>query len=256
MPVERRRKNSKTAAKLNEELLIWISNLKSSKELLSSLSDPNFQYAVSWGSIVRAHAMDLWEDDGEGGLAWHQTLANGVDFLHQFWSQNPNWDGQPVPALSTNGFYLDFIPGPVSQEKIEKEILENEEKILKKLQEEGKEIEVPKELRLLTMEDVSREIDLVPNEIIINWSRAIAPMLPSQDAPILTLATGFWLALSVAGRLTKIDNMIIGSEDFGWSAKLLWEGASEGIGPTGESIPMEELIAHMQRGESDETKST
>ena len=86
------------------------------------------------------------------------------------------------------------------------------------------------------MEDVAREIDATPSSTLVRWSAALAPTLPSDEFPMLLLASGFWLALAAGGRLTKMSSMLVGSDDLGRYAHLQWQDAEKGQGPTGEDI--------------------
>lgn len=237
MPVIRNRANSKTAAKLNAPLLEWLSELPPSR-LRAELSADSFPHTQSWGAMVRAHALDMWEDDGEAGLAWHQTITNAVDFLHQLWSENQSWAGDVPAQLSSSGFSLTFV---AKQDK--DVILQNIEQANKALGEQwlaqakalGENAITPS-VRLLTMEDVAREIDATASSTLVAWSSALAPTLPSDEFPMLLLASGFWLALAAAGRLTGMNSMLLGSDDLGWYAHLQWQDVEKGQGPTGEDI--------------------
>lgn len=251
MPVIRNRVNSKTAAKLNAPLLKWLSE-QSASQLLACLNDTEFPHTQAWASMVRGHAMDMWEDDGETGLAWHQTLANALDFLHQLWSENKSWEGQVPAQLSSTGFSLTFV-----SEQDKDALLQNMEQANKELGEKwlaqaqalGANALTPS-VRLLTMEDVAREIDATSSSTVVAWSAALAPTLPSTEFPMLLLASGFWLALATGGRLTKMSSMFLGSDDLGWYAHLQWQDAEKGQGPTGEDIT--KLLTQTQEEKSNE----
>ena len=225
MPVDRRRQHSKAAARLVPGLFAWLSEQPDpSRALVARLSDPGFANATDWGTLVRAHAMDLWSDDAEEGLAWHQGLANGVDFLHQIWTAHLTWSGQPPQALSSTGFALQFLYkttlGTVREEAA--------------LPPQG----APTQWRLLTMEDVAREVDAFPTHELSAWTRAMAAVLPGAPIPMLALAAGLWLGLAAAGRLTGVSALTLASEDLGWSARLSWEDVAQGQGPTGDQVPL------------------
>lgn len=227
MPVVRRRQHSRTAAKLVSGLFDWLDTQSHpTRALLSVLSDPTSQHAQEWSALVRGHAMDLWQDDAEQGLAWHQGLANGVDFLRLLWSDYQVPSASSLALLNGPELTLDFLDSSAP--------FETPSPLEPSAQ--------PTEYRLLTMDDVAREIDAMSTQSLAAWTQALVSTLGSSsddvEIPRLSLAAGLWLGLAVGGRLTHISELVLSSDDLEWSARLTWEHAHQGQGPTGDRIPL------------------
>lgn len=230
MPVDRRRQYSRTAARLVPELFAWLSTQSNpAQALVDALVDPANPRSQEWSALVRGHAMDLWSDDAEHGLAWHQGFANGVDFLQLLWSDYQMPSPQTLAALNSEEFALSFLdPSAPTEATPAPEPTDGAH---------------PSEYRLLTMDDVAREIDALSTQRLAAFTRALLPTLgPGSDQveiPHLSLATGLWMGLAVGGRLTRVSQLVMASEDLGWAACLDWPNAGQGQGPTGDRVPLD-----------------
>lgn len=235
MPVERRRQHSRTAARLVSGLFDWLSiHDNPTQALLDALNDPTGDRAQEWSALVRGHAMDLWSDDAEHGLAWHQGFANGVDFLQLLWSDYQIPSAQTLSPLNGEEFVLEFLDSAAAQAAATHSA---------SAPQDSDAPSQPSEYRLLTMDDVTREIDALSTQSLAAFTRALVPTLgpdpASVDIPRLSLSTGLWLGLAVGGRLTRVRELVLASDDLGWAARLTWPRADQGQGPTGDRVPLD-----------------
>jgi len=92
------------------------------------------------------------------------------------------------------------------------------------------------------MEDVSRELDAIPANVVMGWTLAMSTLLASDldeaSQLNLALATGPWLGVVVTGRLIQLRYAEISHDLQAWSARLTWANAKQGRGPLSERLPL------------------
>ena len=229
-PVSRLGKSSRVAIRLAQPLFDWLDGRQHPvqalvKEIGSYLLLPEGvdcpPHLLALSRLVRGHAMDLWEDDGFEALSWHQGLITGIQLV----LMSQDIDDRPI-GLRLDGVCSDEDDFSISTHGFSESL--------------GKNNTNPKNWRLIRMEDVAREIDLVSHKQVLAWVAGLTQYITRPHLPMVSLTTGAWLGLSIGGRLTGLEGFVIQGPGWDSSVYLSWRDAQSGGGPTGDLLPVGE----------------
>lgn len=165
-----------------------------------------------WKELVLAHALDLFHDEGMEGLAWPTAASQAIATLAMLLKVS---SASSERTLELKAFRLTFCPVTRSSKPGEIPVV----------------LQDPvKELRVLTMADVQRDLTEWSLENVLGVSRLLRQH-GVKPLPALGLASGAFIALSALGRLTRTPALV---EEREVRSVLTWEDWDQGLGPTGE----------------------
>lgn len=178
---------------------------------------------ASWRALVVGHAMDLYADAGMDALAWPQAMQEALHTLTSLRAQT---------AQPAHDWILGIAGVSIVSKTVEAMPLDGQSQP----QPSNENALAGMEFRVLTMEDVERELMARSTAGALVDAQQLAELLPLAGLPLLAMATGAAWALAVAGRLTGYEEMTQGGGELDWQVSVRWNDTQEGVGPTGEII--------------------